>query len=227
MVFDFNRIEFDEFLLENNCVGFFEEPITLKSGRPGYYYINVRNVLSTVGLKRKTARFVYDFALSQGYAPDYFLGVPEGATPLAEAVTELIDYRDPFDIPAVILRAKPKDHGDPKDRYSVGALTEGDKVVLLEDITAIGGSVLKCVPGVQEAGVKIKRVIAVANRLERRDDGRTVAEALKEDFDVNYASLTDSSTLVPKAYQKQQPGRKVAENVMNYSKEYGAVEIKL
>jgi len=42
--------EFNEFILKNNVIGFFEEPIRLKSNRLSYFYINWRNVSEDVFL---------------------------------------------------------------------------------------------------------------------------------------------------------------------------------
>ena len=42
MVFDQHM--FDEFVLNNGVIGFFEKPITLKSGRKSNWYVNWRNV---------------------------------------------------------------------------------------------------------------------------------------------------------------------------------------
>jgi len=223
----FNRDEFDGFLITNKCVGFFDPPRKLKSGRLSPYYINVRNALSTVGLKRDTAKFVYQFAEDQGLRPNVFLGIPEGATPLGIAVNELIDYIDPYRLSAVMLRAKPKDHGDPKDRYSIGQLEASYHVVLIEDVTTTGGSAGENISRIKNAAVVIDKLIACANRLEKRDDGRTVEEFLREDFGVDYASMTDSGTLVPKAYDMLKPSEKIAKAVEEYFKKYGATEISL
>lgn len=224
---NFNRGEFDDFLLRNKCVGFFEKPLTLASGRKSYHYINVRNVLSTVGLKKDTAKFVFQFAKNLGLRSDAFVGIPEGATSLGLAITELIDYKNSYEIPSVTLRSIYKDHGELKDRYFVGGLKAGQHIALTEDVTTTGESVRRHIPYIKETGVVIDEVIACANRLELRDDRRTVESSLKGDFNIGYASMTDSSTLVPKAYQLLQPSREVARAVEEYFNRYGAVEISL
>lgn len=227
---NFNRNKFDDFLIENDCVRFSENlfnPFFLSSGRKCYHYVNVRNALKTVGLKRDTAKFVFQFARYLGLKPDVFLGIPEGATSLGLAVTELIDYKNPYEIPSVILRSQWKDHGEPKDRYFVGDLKPGQHAVPLEDVTTTGDSVRKHIPRIKEAGVGIDKVIACVNRLELRDDGRTVEQSIIEDFNVGYASMTDVSTLVPKAYELLHPSGDVARAVEEYFTRHGSVEIHL
>lgn len=224
---NFNRNEFDEFLLRNCCVGFYENPVILKSGRKYRYYINIRNAVKTVGLKIDTAKFVFQFAQCQGLKPDAFVGIPDSATSLGLAVTELIDYKDPYEIPSVTLRSVYKDHGEPKDKYFVGDLKPGQHIVPVEDVTTTGESIRGHIPHIKETGVIIDGVIGCADRLELRDDGRTVGDSLREDFDIDYKSMTDSSTLVPKAYAKLQPSREIAKDVEEYFNKHGTVKMFL
>lgn len=225
MVFD--REELDCFLVDCGAVGFFNPPITLKSGRPGYYYINIRDAISSRYGLRKIAGFVYDFVTESGLKPDKFIGVPAGATPIGHEATSMICYLDPKETEATILREKVKDHGDPKDKYSVGPMTPDKHVILVEDVSTTGGSGETYIMSLQEAGVLIDKFLSVASRLEIRDEGRTVAEAYKDKYNIDYACLTDATTLLPKAFEKFNPPKKVAEDVENYFKKYCSVQLKL
>jgi orotate phosphoribosyltransferase len=223
----FDREGLDNFLIERKCVGFFDPPITLKSGRPGHYYINIRNAVTTQEDLQKIAKFAFEYAMKRGLKPDQFIGVPEGATPIGQEATKLINYKTPETIPLTILRSKPKDHGDPKDRYSVGPLVPGTHAVMIEDVSTTGASGEPAIMALQESGVLIDEFHSIASRLERRDDGRTVGEAYKDKYGISYSALTDSTTLIPKAVEQQKPSRRVLENVEDYFKEYCSVPIKL
>jgi len=223
----FDRNELDNFLIERDCVGFFDPPITLKSGRPGHYYINIRNAIVTQEDLQKIARFAFEYAMERGFKPNQFIGVPEGATPIGQEETKLINYKTPRQIPLTILRSKAKDHGDPKDRYSVGPLVPGSHAILVEDVSTTGASGEPAIMALQESGVLIDEFHSIASRLERRDDGRTVAEAYRDKYGVSYSSLTDSTTLLPKAAVKYKPSEKVLGNVEDYFNQYCSVPIKL
>jgi orotate phosphoribosyltransferase len=223
----FDREELDDFLIERGCVGFFDPPIVLKSGRRGDYYINIRDAISTQYGLRRIANFVYDFTKEQGLKPDQFIGVPEGATPIGVEVTSLIKYKKPEEIPLAILRAKAKDHGDPKDRYSVGPLTPRKHAVVVEDVSTTGGSGEPSIMSLQESGVIIDKFLSVASRLEKRDDGRSVEQAYRDKYNVSYASLTDVSTLLPKAVEVLSPSKRVLENIEKYFAEFCILPIKL
>jgi orotate phosphoribosyltransferase len=226
---------YDAFLIEHGAVGFFFPPITLKSGRPGFYYINMRDLLRNLETKQVLARFVYDFAVDNNIKPAYFLGIPEGATPIGEAVTALIDYLPKDQIPAAVLRTKPKGHGDPKDRFSVGPLNYQQLAAAVEDVTTTGESTITQLIIMQEAGIPIKDDISMATREERRNRGRSVPEVLKKDFNVNLYAMTSASRILPKVFQQKFRGRKADEpeivalikNIHDYSKKYGEVEIDL
>jgi len=227
MIMVFDRNELDNFLIERDCVGFFDPPITLKSGRPGHYYINIRNAIVTQEDLQKIARFAFEYAMEKGFKPDQFIGVPEGATPIGQEATKLINYKTTKEIPLTILRSKPKDHGDPKDRYSVGPLNPSSHAILVEDVSTTGASGEPAIMALQESGVLVDEFNSIASRLERRDDGRTVAEAYRDKYGVSYSSLTDSTTLLPKATVKYKPSEKVLEKVEDYFKQYCSTSVKL
>ncbi len=231
----FDPDAYDAFLIRNNAVGFFFPPITLKSGRPGYYYINMRDLLSNQETKAQQARFIYDFAMDNDIRPNAFLGVPEGATSMGEAVTELIDYFPKAEVAAAVLRTKPKGHGDPKDRNTVGPLDYRKTYGLLEDITTTGESTVTQLITMQEAGIRVKDDISMASREELRDRGRSIPDLLKKDFGVNFRPMAPASRILRKVFQQKYHGRKIDEpevaqlvkNMHGYSKKYGEVEIDL
>ena len=76
----FDQKEFNEFVVENNVVGFFKEPIKLKSGRMSNWYVNWRDAAGDAFLLDALAEFVISFAGEKGLSQNCFYGVPEGAT---------------------------------------------------------------------------------------------------------------------------------------------------
>lgn len=228
----FDLESYEKFLLTDSngqkpLIGFFDPPITLKSGRPGHWYVNMRDALQSVERKRELARYVYDFCRDKGLKPDRFLGVPDGATPLGEELNDLIDYRDPSEISAAILRAGKKAHGDPANRYSVGPLNRDEKIVLVEDVTTTGGSSMEALMKLQEVGVPIIAVVSCVNRFERRDRGRTVQDVLERDYGVRYHALTDATTILPRAAIKFKPSQALRASIEDYYGRYGVGTVLL
>ena len=120
-----NKIEsFHNFILNNKIIGFFKEPLKLKSGRLSYWYINWRNITSDVFLLDKLTDYIISFVQNLRLVPKCFYGVPEGATKIG-LITQFKwgKVQKNFGPGGYVLsmgRGKQKDHGDPKDRIFLG-----------------------------------------------------------------------------------------------------------
>jgi orotate phosphoribosyltransferase len=224
----FVQEEFNGFIEENNVYGFFEDAITLKSGRKSHFYANWRNVVEDVWLTDRLAEFVISFTESIGFNVDTFYGVPEGATKLG--VITQFKWAQRFANYAkgshalAMGRAKPKDHGAPKDKYFVG-MPRGN-VVVIEDVTTTGGSLLRTLEGLAESEVSVAGIISLTNRMEKRDDGHSVEEAV-ENKGFSFYSMSSSLDLLPIMYKILQPGEHIADAIELEFKEFGVRELKL
>ena len=224
----FNQEKFNQFILENKVVGFFEEPITLKSGRLSHWYVNWRNVAEDVFLSDKLSDYVMAFVEDSGLQPDCFYGVPEGATKLGIITQYKWAKNSPnYDLGSHILpmgRGKPKDHGEPKDRFFLGQ--PKGKTVILEDVTTTGSSLLETIDNLTQAKIQIIAAIGLTNRMELRDDGKSVKEAV-EAKGVPYLQMSNALKLLPLAYEKLKPGEEIAKKVEEEFQEYGVEKLKL
>lgn len=224
----FNQEEFNNFIIENNVYGFFKEPITLKSGRLSHFYANWRNVVEDVWLTDVLADYLIAFAKDRGLAVETFYGVPDGATKLAViSQYKWAKQNDNFAKGNFVLamgRKTPKDHGEAKDKFFVGA--PRGKTAVIEDVTTTGGSLLETIDNLREAGVDISAVISLTNRMEKRDDGLTVKEAI-EQKGVSYYQMSSALDILPSVYQSLQPGREIGRLVESEFKEYGVEELNL
>jgi orotate phosphoribosyltransferase len=224
----FIQDEFNRFIQENNVYGFFDDAITLKSGRRSHFYANWRNVVEDVWLTDRLAEFVISFTESIELHVDTFYGVPEGATKLG-VITQFkwaqrfANYAKGSHVLAM-GRAKAKDHGAPKDRYFVG-MPRGN-VVVIEDVTTTGGSLLHTLEGLAESEVHVVGVISLTNRMEKRDDGLSVKEAV-ENMGFSFNSMSSSLDLLPIMYKILQPGEHIADAIEQEFREFGVRELKL
>jgi orotate phosphoribosyltransferase len=225
---NWQKEKFYEFIIENNVIGFFKEPLKLKSGRLSYWYVNWRNVAEDVYLIDKLSDFIISFVKELDLNPDCFYGVPEGATKLG-IITQYkwakgqLNYK----MGAYSLsmgRVKPKEHGDPKDKYFLGH--PKGKVIIIEDVTTTGGSLLETIKFLSEIDIKIIAAIGLTNRNEIRDDNKSVEEIIEEN-DIKYYAMSNAIDLLPIAFNKLKPGRKILEQIEEYFKKYGIKAIKL
>ncbi|MBI4211616.1 MAG: hypothetical protein HY540_03175 [Deltaproteobacteria bacterium] len=211
---EFQQNSFHQFLLENKVVGFFEKPITLKSGRQSSWYVNWRKVAGDVYLLDRLADFVLAFVKTKHLDPDVFYGVPEGATKLGLIATyKWAKDQSTFAAGSHAFpmgRAKPKEHGDPADRFFVGA--PRGRVVVLEDVTTTGGSLLETLAFLAEAKVNVIAAIGVTNRGEQRADGKTVTEALAEKG-IPYLAMSEAKDFLREAVQFIKPPEALIQSV--------------
>lgn len=142
-----------------------EGDFTLASGARSPYYVDVRRTSLTpeggtlIGellLERMKAEFPE--AVAAG-------GLTLGADPLATAVA-LASWRAGAGVTSYLVRKEPKGHGAGSQIEPAGDLAPGSKVVVLDDTVTSGGSTLKAVAALREAGYEVVGALAVVDRLE-------------------------------------------------------------
>jgi orotate phosphoribosyltransferase len=224
----FNRQKFISFILENKVVGFFDEPITLKSGRKSNWYVNWRTVTSDVFLTDKLADFLISFAQELGLKYDGFFGVPEGATKIAIISSyKWAKSREGFSAGSHRLsmgRGKPKEHGAAKDKYFLGEPHEN--VVVVEDVTTTGGSLLATIDYLKQAGSNVVAAIGLTNRMELDDNRRSVADAVAAKG-VKYYAMSEAADILPEAVKRFNAKAEVVKAIEKEFAEFGVKPLRL
>ncbi|MBN2102236.1 MAG: hypothetical protein JW716_05190 [Candidatus Aenigmarchaeota archaeon] len=251
----FSQDSFNQFIMDNNVVGFFPQSIKLKSGRMSNWYVNWRNVSGDVYSMEQLADYVIKFTRDMGLNPDCFYGVPEGATKLGMVTQYEWARQSPGygkgSHPFPMGRAKPKEHGAPKDRYFVGEPKGG--TIITEDVTTTGGSLLSSVTGVKEnEGSRIISAFGLTNRMEltpvpgkdgievvgnfskifKNATGKDYTQAMSVQealaaAGVPYHALANARDLLPEAYARLKPGENIKQSIEHEFRDVGIEEIKL
>ncbi|MBD3338125.1 MAG: hypothetical protein GF353_03380 [Candidatus Lokiarchaeota archaeon] len=215
--------EFNDFILKNGVIGFFKKPLRLKSGRLSNWYVNWRNIAEDVYLIDELVDFILKFVEKKKLKPDCFYGVPEGATKMGILTQYKWAKNQKIRKGKYILsmgRAKPKDHGDPKDKYFLG-VPEG-RIIILEDVTTTGGSILSSIDKILEINAEIVAAIGLTNRNELRSDQKSVKDAIAEKG-VKYYAMSNALELLPKL----NPPEDIAVEIREYFTKYGIKRINL
>lgn len=139
--------------------------ITLASGRKSDFYFNLKPTM----LDPEGAALLAELSLDalKDEQVDYIGGLEMGAVPLAGAIAQL-SWLKGHPIAAFFVRKKPKEHGA---RLSVEGLAkgeslEGKRIVIVEDVTTTGGSAVKAVEAVRDAGGEVALVFTMVDREE-------------------------------------------------------------
>ena len=165
----FDKNSFNDFVIHRKIMTVSPTPFRLKSGKESHLYINWRQASNDVHSLDLAADFVLNFAQAHGIMPDCFFGVPEGATKLGILSTYKLAKSSPHygcDSHCLPMgRGKIKDHGKPEDRYYIG-LPQGQKTIVIEDVTTTGGSLIECIDLLRESGVTVIGALTLTNRQE-------------------------------------------------------------
>jgi orotate phosphoribosyltransferase len=143
--------------------------ITLASGRKSDFYFNLKPTMLDAEGASLLAELTLD-ALA-GDKIDYVGGLEMGAVPLAGAIAQL-SFMKGAPIQAFFVRKKPKEHGAKLtvEGLARGESLQGKRVVIVEDVTTTGGSALKAVDVVREAGGDVVLVFTMVDREEGAAD---------------------------------------------------------
>jgi orotate phosphoribosyltransferase len=147
--------------------------ITLASGRKSNFYFNLKPTMLDAEGASLLAELTLDVLISDKI--DYVGGLEMGAVPIAGAIAQLSFMRG-HPIQAFFVRKKPKEHGAKLtiEGLARGESLQGKRVVVVEDVTTTGGSALKAVEVVREAGGDVAFVFTMVDREEG------AAESFKE-----------------------------------------------
>ena len=168
--------EFIEFMVESNVLRFGD--FITKSGRKTPFFINTGNY--TTGEQLDKLGMFYAKAINEyfGKEVDVLFGPAYKGIPLT--VTTAISMNKLYDLNVEYWsnRKEVKDHGD--TGILLGSkLKDGDKVVIIEDVTTSGKSIEETFPILKEqADVEIKGLMVSLNRMEIGKGG--VKSALDE-----------------------------------------------
>ena len=134
----------------------------LSSGKSSDHYVNCKPVtLSGRGLTLSSL-----LMLKEVDTP-YVAGLTLGADPLVSGVA-LVSALDSRMVNALIVRKEAKGHGT--GAFIEGLLPpEGTEITVLEDVITTGGSAIKAVKRLRDAGFKVNRVVAIVDRQENEE----------------------------------------------------------
>lgn len=148
--------------------------VTLASGRKSDFYFNLKPTMMDPEGATLLAELTYEALKDEQY--DYIGGLEMGAVPLAGAIAQ-ISWIKGHPIAAFFVRKKPKEHGA---RLAIEGLARdeslaGKRIVVVEDVTTTGGSAMKAVESLREAGAEVALVFTMVDREEGAAD--TFAQA--------------------------------------------------
>jgi len=134
---------------------------TLASGKKASYYLDGKQITLDAAGAKLIAEGILDL-LGQPL-PTAVGGMAIGADPITAAVITIAGVRG-LPLKGILVRKEAKGHGT--QRFIEGPVAPGDEVVIVEDVVTTGGSSLQAIERVEAFGLKVRRVIAIIDRME-------------------------------------------------------------
>jgi orotate phosphoribosyltransferase len=136
---------------------------TLASGKKASYYLDGKQVTLDPAGARLVGEGILDLLAEEQNFPAAVGGMSIGADPITAAIVTIAGTRN-VPLRGFMVRKEPKGHGT--NQYVEGPVQPGEQVVIVEDVVTTGGSSLKAIERVEAFGLKVKRVVAIVDRME-------------------------------------------------------------
>lgn len=218
--------EFIEFMLECQVLKFGD--FTLKSGRKSPFFMNAGAYVTGAQL-RKLGEY-YAKAIHDHYGLDFdvLFGPAYKGIPLSVATTMAISELYGKEIRYCSNRKEVKDHGD--TGILLGSkLKDGDKVVIIEDVTTSGKSIEETYPIIKaQADVEIKGLMVSLNRMERGiETEKSALEEIKDKYGFEANAIVTMEDVVSCLYNEPYKGKVYIDDELKasidaYYEQYGA-----
>lgn len=181
-----------------------------KSGRPTPYFANFGNVRTGSQIGQLGARYADRIVEVFGRDVDVVFGPAYKGIPLAVATVAALAEHHHLDVGFAFDRKEVKDHGE--GGSLVGhTLRDGDRVVIVEDVTTAGTSVRETVPKLRAAAdVEVVGLVVGLDRQERGPSGDGSALAgLADEFGLTPVALATIEQVVADLVDRDVDGRVV------------------
>lgn len=217
--------EFIEFMVESEVLKFGE--FTLKSGRKSPFFMNAGSYVTGTQLRRLGEYYAKAIHDNYGLDFDILFGPAYKGIPLSVATTMAISELYGKDIRYCSNRKEAKDHGDAGILLG-SPIKDGDRVVIIEDVTTSGKSIEETFPIIRAQGnVEIKGLMVSLNRMEKGKGAKSALEEIKEQYGFPTAAIVSMADVVEHLYNRECQGRIVINDEMKtaidkYYEQYGA-----
>ena len=216
--------EFIDFMLECDVLKF--GSFTLKSGRHSPFFMNAGAYVTGSQLRRLGQ--YYAKAIHENFGDDFdvLFGPAYKGIPLSVAAA--IAYSELFgkEVRYCSNRKEAKDHGDAGILLG-SPLKDGDRVVIIEDVTTSGASIEETFPIIKAQGdIKIVGEIVSLNRMEKaKDSDKCALDVIKEKYGFKTAAIVTMQDVIESLWKADGSGKitnELKKELDDYYAQWGA-----
>ncbi len=217
--------EFIEFMLDCEVLKFGD--FVTKSGRKTPFFVNT-GFYRTGGQLRRLGEF-YARAIEVKFGSDFdvLFGPAYKGIPLSVVTVSAFDELFNRQIRYCSNRKEIKDHGD-KGILLGGPLGDGDKVVIIEDVTTAGTSIKETLPIIKAQGnVEIIGMCVSVDRQERGSGTKSALKEIEEEYGFPTTAIVTMQDVIEHLSNNPVGGKMILDDGLKqaieaYYKEYGA-----
>lgn len=219
--------EFIEFMVDSRVLKFGE--FTLKSGRKSPFFMNAGGYVTGAQLMKLGEYYAKAIHDNYGLEFDVLFGPAYKGIPLAVVTAIAFQQLYGKEVRYCSDRKEEKDHGADKGSFLGTKLQDGDRVVMIEDVTTSGKSMEETVPKVRGAAdVEILGLMVSLNRMEVGLGGKVSAlDEIKEKYGFDANAIVSMAEVVEYLHNKEYNGEVIIDDTLKtaidaYYEEYGA-----
>jgi orotate phosphoribosyltransferase len=221
---DKQKREFIELMIQCDVLRFGD--FTAKSGRKTPYFINAGRFRTGAQLDRLARSYAQAITTQLGDRFDVLFGPAYKGIPLAAATSVALFQNHGHDVGFCFNRKEAKDHGE--GGSLVGQeLRDGDRVLIIEDVTTAGTSIRETVPLLQAAAkIRLAGLVVAVDRMERGTGATNALTEISEQYAMPTFSIVTIDEIIAHLREHPVDGRMLLddatyERVLDYRKQHG------
>ena len=217
--------EFIEFMIDCEVLRFGD--FVTKSGRKTPFFVNTGFYRTGAQLRKLGEYYAKAIQSTLGTDFDVLFGPAYKGIPLSVAASMALSEHYGADIRYCSNRKEVKDHGD-KGILLGGPIGDGDRVVIIEDVTTAGTSIHETLPIIKAQGdVNVLGLVVSVDRMERGQGEKSALKEIEEQFGFKTTAIVTMADVVEHLYNREYKGRVVIDDQLKaaidaYYEQYGA-----
>lgn len=216
--------DFITFMVRSNVLMFGD--FMTKSGRKTPYFINTGNY-RTGNQMHKLGEF-YAQAIHENFGEDFnvLFGPAYKGIPLVVTAAIALDQTFQTDVSFCFNRKEAKDHGEGGSLIGK-KLQDGDKVVIVEDVTTAGTSIRETIPLLNSQGfIQTKGLVVSVDRMEKGKTDKGALKELAEQFNMKTCAIVTLDEIIEFLHNREIDNKiliddQMLKNINKYRQKYG------
>lgn len=203
--------EFIEFMVDSNVLKFGD--FTLKSGRKSPFFMNAGSYVTGAQLKKLGEYYAKAIHDNLGDDFDVLFGPAYKGIPLS--VTTAIAFHELYgkEIKYCSNRKEEKDHGGDAGILLGSPIKDGDRVVIIEDVTTSGKSIEETFPIIKAQGnVEVLGLMVSLNRMEKGKGDKGALDEIHEKYGFKAAAIVSMAEVIEYLHNREYNGKVIIDD---------------